>query len=485
MRPTLRFLTDELIEKIITEARLLLGNLGVELPNDEALALLGDHGARVDLKSRHVWMTDDLIDKALSSAPPSVILYSSSGQTPVRLENYTVNFTPGSTAINILDETTGKPRRPNTSDYVAFARLMNGMTHIATQSTALIATDVPEKVSDSYRLYLSLLYCEKPIITGAFSIEAFEIMKDLQLAVRGSEKNLADKPLTMFSCCPTSPLRWSKTTSQNVIDCARYSIPVEFIAMPLSGFIAPVTIVGSLIQHTAETLSGVVLSQVARPGAPVVYGGSPAVFDIRYETTPMGDIGTMMTDCAYNEIGKHLNLPTQAYIGLSDAKLLDAQAGLESSMGATLAALSGINCVAGPGMLDFESCFSLEKLVIDNEICGMTYRMIEGIEPKDDFPAQPLFEELIKEQHLLIADHTRRWLKSEVHMPGPAIDRAQRSRWQQEGGLTLARRARREMEKVLAGARSAVLPEETGSELTRLMQGAARRHGMEKLPDLP
>jgi len=78
-------------------------------------------------------------------------------------------------------------------------------------------------------------------------------MRDLQLAVRGSEEALAAKPLTIFSCCPTAPLKWSHVTSQNVVDCAAAAIPVEFISMPLAGFVAPVTLVGSLVQHTAET----------------------------------------------------------------------------------------------------------------------------------------------------------------------------------------------------------------------------------------
>ena len=113
--------------------------------------------------------------------------------------------------------------------------------------------------------------------------------------------------------------------------------------MPLSGFVAPVTLTGTIIQHTAETLSGLVISQLVNPGTPILYGGSPAIFDMRYETTPMGAVETMMIDCAYSEIGKFLGMPTQAYISLSDAKQLDAQAGLESGIGATLAALSGIN----------------------------------------------------------------------------------------------------------------------------------------------
>jgi trimethylamine--corrinoid protein Co-methyltransferase len=252
--------------------------------------------------------------------------------------------------------------------------------------------------------------------------------------------------------------------------------------MPLSGFMAPVTLVGSVVQHTAETLSGLAISQLTNPGAPALWGGSPAIFDLRYETTPMGAIGTMMIDCACNEIGKYLGLPTQAYIGLSDAKLLDAQAGLESSIGATLAALAGINNVSGPGMLDFESCFSLEKLVLDNEICGMTLRMIAGIEPKEDFPSLPLFEELLREQHLLISDHTRKYVREEIFFPGPVIDRANRSRWQEEGRLTLGERAGLEVERIISEHQPVPLAEDIKTELTRLMTKEAARYAMERLP---
>jgi trimethylamine--corrinoid protein Co-methyltransferase len=279
-------------------------------------------------------------------------------------------------------------------------------------------------------------------------------------------------------------LKWSDVTSLNLIDCARHSIPVEFISMPLSGFIAPVTMVGTLIQHTAETLSGLVMSQIVNPGTPVLYGGSPAYFDIRYETTPMGSIATMMIDCAYNEIGKRLGVPTQAYIGLSDSKQLDAQAGFETSTGATLAALAGINNISGPGMLDFENCFSLEKLVLDNEICGMTLHMVNGIEPKEDFPSQPLFEELLRENHLLIADHTRKYLKREEYVPGPVVNRANRSRWEQEGCKTLHERAQREIENVMKSYRPSRLPEDAKRELTRRMEVEARRYGMRALPGI-
>jgi trimethylamine--corrinoid protein Co-methyltransferase len=482
MRPTLRLLQDELIDRIIAEAREVLCKLGVEIHNESVLSLLADHGAAVDENTGIARLTEDILDKALGTVPRSFKLYDVLGNETHDFQGDNVYFTPGSAAINILDSQSGDMRRPTTADYIRYVKMTSGLRHIASQSTALIPADVHERISDSYRLYLSLLYGEKPVVTGAFTIEAFEIMKDLQLAVRGTEQELRAKPLTIFSCCPTAPIKWSDVTSQNLVDCARWSIPVELVSMPLSGFMAPVTLVGSLVQQTAENLSGVVISQLVNPGHPILYGGSPAVFDVRFETTPMGAVETMMLDCASSEIGRRLGMPTQGYIALSDAKQLDAQAGLETGIGAALAALSGINSISGPGMLDFESCLSLEKLVVDNEICGMAYRLLRGIVPREDFPAIPIFEELRREKHLLIADHTRRHLREEITFPRPVIDRANRARWLKGGKLTMRERAAQEVSRLIASYTPSRLPEESKLELTRRMEREARRYGMEALP---
>jgi trimethylamine--corrinoid protein Co-methyltransferase len=482
MRPHLRFLTDELIRQIISEARSVLRVLGVEIHNDGALALLGDHGARIDRSRSRAYIDDALVDRSLAAVPKSFGLFDAAGKQTNDFSGNNVHFTPGSSALNFLDGRSQKMRRPLTADYVDYVKIVDQLGYIASQSTAMIPADVAENISDSYRLFLSLLHSPKPVVTGTFTIASFEVMKDMLVAVRGSAGALGEKPLAVFSCCPTSPLKWSDVTSQNVLDCARHSIPVEFIAMPLSGFVAPVTLVGTLVQHTAETFSGIVLSQVARSGTPVLYGGSPAIFDHRYESTPMGAVETMMIDCAYNEIGKHLGIPTQAYISLTDSKQLDVQAGMETGMGATLAALSGINNISGPGMIDFESCISLEKLVIDNELCGMALRMVKGIEPKEDFPSLPRFEEMLKDGHLLISKHTRKYLKEEIFTPGPVINRANNARWVEEGSSTMDERARAEVERLLRSYQPPPLPAETAKELVRIMESEARRHGQDALP---
>jgi len=482
MRPTLRFLDDQLISRILDEARDLLKTLGVTIHNPGLLSVLGDHGGEVDSASKHVKLTDDMIDQALETAPGSFKLFDVLGNQTHDLSGDNVHFVTGSSSINIQDSVTGESRRPATADYIRYAKLMGSMENIAAQSTAFVTSGVADSISDCYRLFLSLLFCEKPVVTGAFSSGGFGVMRDLQVIVRGSAEELKQKPLAIFSACPTPPLKWSEATSQNLVDCAKASIPVEYISMPLSGFMAPVTMVGTLIQHAAETLSGVVISQISNPGTPVLWGGAPAIFDMRYETTPFGAVETMMIDCAYTEIGKFLGLPTQTYSAMSDAKLLDAQAGLETAMGATVVALAGTNNVSGPGMLDFINCFSLEKLVVDDEVCGMTFRMLKGVEPREDFPSLPLFQEFLRDKHLIIADHTRRHLRDEIRFPGPIIDRANRARWEADGGTTLRERASGQVESLIADAEPSRLGDGVKAQLIERMDSAARDSGMDALP---
>ena len=483
MKPLFKLLDEDLAERIISEAKIVLAEVGMDIAVDETKRLLADNGADVDGSDGRVRITDPMVEAALDSAPLSFSLYDVLGEETHNFEGQRTHFTPGSAAINILDRDSGEIRPAVTADLVALAKLVNGLPRYDAQSTALVSSDVPEAISDSYRLFLDLLYCEKPVVTGAFTIEGFEVIRDLLLAVRGSAEALAEKPVAMLTCCPTAPLRWTDEGSHNLMDCARMRIPVEVVTVPLTGFMAPVTLVGTLIQHTAEVLSGVVIAQLVQPGTPVLFGGSPAIFDVRYSTTPMGAIETTMLTCAAAEIGRHLGLPTQGYIAISDSKALDAQAGLETGIGALMAALTPIDNVSGPGMLDFESAQSLEKLVVDHETCLMVDRVRAGIEPREDFPSRALFEELLAEKHLMIADHTRRHLRSELTFPGPVIDRTSRQRWLEEGSKTLAENVAAEVDRIIGEHTPSRIGDDVKKDLEEVMTTAAQAAGMDKLPE--
>jgi len=180
MRPQIRFLDDPLIDRILDEARDLLATVGVAVHNDEAVALLTSHGARLDDAGR-VLTPPPVVAEALKTAPREVRLFDAVGELTHELTALNVYFTPGSAAIHVLDESSGALRPPSTEDYVRYVKVVSGLKHIASQSTALIPAEVPEAVSDAYRLYLSLLLGEKPVVTGAFTAEGFHLMRDLLL----------------------------------------------------------------------------------------------------------------------------------------------------------------------------------------------------------------------------------------------------------------------------------------------------------------
>jgi trimethylamine--corrinoid protein Co-methyltransferase len=485
MRPRFRILSDDLIEQIIAEGFELLMDPGVRVHNSEALGLLADAGADVDFDSRIAYIPQEIVERALETAPSEFYLHDLDGEPVVHYGDDSVQFDPGSAAITLLDSETQQQRAPVTADFVKFVKLVETLPQLDAQSTALICTDVPEEIGDLYRLYLALNYMRKPIVTGAFRKDTWWTMKDLLAAVAGGEQALAARPIAIFDVCPSPPLLWSDLTCQNMIDCARYSIPSELVSMPLAGATAPVTIAGAVVQHAAECMSGVTICQLAKEGAPIVWGGSPAAFDMREGTTPMGAVGTWMIDCAYTEVGKALNLPTHAYLGMSDAKVVDAQCGLESAGGTLMAALAGVNMVSGAGMMDFESCQSYEKLVIDAEIIGMAKRLIAGVVARDEPIALGLMRELGHRADYLGQLHTMRWFSEEQYIPSSVIDRGSLDGWKKKGAKTAWERAKDQVGRLLAKYEPSPMSEELRSELRAITLQAAQKFGMDELPPLP
>ncbi len=479
-RPKLDMLSKSFIDQIVSEALDVLGKTGVLIENDEALRLLADAGC--ECQGQTVSFKQNLVEESLKTTPHSIKVFDRSGDLAMTLEGDAIHFDPGSGALRILDSVTLEERKPVTKDLIRYAILTDALPYIAAQSTEMISFDVPEAMQDRYRLYIGLQFSKKPVVTGTFAVESFEIMKDMLVAVRGSERALREKPLAIFDCCPSSPLKWSNLTCQNLIDASKAGIPAELVSMPLTGATSPVTLAGALVQLTAENLSGIVIHQLAHPGSPIIFGGSPAAFDMRKGTTPMGAVETMMINAAHVQIGKYLRLPTHSYMGLSDAKGVDGQAGLETGMGALVAALAGANVISGPGMLNFESCQSLEKLVLDNEICGMALRMVKGIEARGDRLGGDLYGDIYDGEHFFTSQETLRWFREELYQAGSVIDRDRYDVWKSHGKKSAWDRACGEVERVMSSHTVEPLPDDSLKALMSIMKHDAQRMGIDLPP---
>jgi trimethylamine--corrinoid protein Co-methyltransferase len=279
-------------------------------------------------------------------------------------------------------------------------------------------------------------------------------------------------------------LIWSQFGAQNLIDLARAGVPAEIVSMPLAGATAPVTLLGAVTQHAAECLSGITIHQLAQPGAPIVWGGAPAIVDMRSGTTPMGAVETAMIDVAYAQVGKSLGLPTHTYLGASDAKLVDAQAGLESGVTAMIGALAGINMISGAGMLDFLACQSAEKLVVDAEGIAMAQRLLDGLQVRTETLATAMFAGLDFKADFLKQKITRQLFAKEQHLPSGVIDRGSIRAWQAGGSLDPFARAKARVAELLAAYQRPPLPAEAKHELDDMVTRLAREAGMEQLPEL-
>lgn len=200
----------------------------------------------------------------------------------------------------------------------------------------------------------------------------------------------------------------------------------------------------------------------------------------------MGAMATMMLDCSYAQIGKSIKpggLPTHAYLGMADTKLVDAQTGLETASGAILGALSGVNMMSGPGMMDFESCFSLEKLVIDGEIVGMAKRLVAGVDDSEDPLALDVMREVGHAGNFLKSKHTRRHFRKEDYIPTEVIDRDFRQTWFDKGALDANARAHRRVQELIAAWEPLPLAGDVVRELEQIASRNAKAAGLDDLPE--
>lgn len=484
MRPTIRVLDDALIGRILDEAKHVLATTGMEIRGPELRRRLLEHGLPMDARGERVLFPSDVVERAIASAPSSFLLHDRDGSPHADLGADRVHFVPGSSGLKVMDHRTGEVRLANTTDFVEYIRLADGLPNIAYLATAFSTNDdIEADVSDAWRLRLALTNSRRPIVSGAFTEHGVERMVEMMQLFRRDRADLIARPMSIFTITASGNFRYSEDSCQNLIDCVEAGIPVEIVPVTLQGLIAPVTTVGATVFHTIDVLAGITMAQLIRPGAPVLFGGAPATFHMKVASSPMAAIEALQLDVAYVEVAKALGLPCQAYMALSDAKILDAQAGAETFSSALLAALAGVNSVSGPGMLDFLLVFSLPKLVFDDEVCAQVLHFVRDVEPVDDLPVDALIAHLLADQHLIMAEHTTAHWPSALHLPSRVWERDNRENWMKAGAPDTYARCVAEVDRRLAAYQPVDTDPRIVEELDRIIRGGLREQT--ELPFVP
>jgi len=447
---SLKLLTDDSVLKIHQTAMQVIEEVGFEVQSEMALELFEGAGARVDWEKHLVRLNKDKVEELIKTAPSEIRLCGQDVANDILLGARRVYAGTGGTALYIYDPVINQKRQANLEDLRCIAKLVDKLDNIHFFLLPTYPNELPLEHVDVNRFFAGLDNTAKHVMGGVYTLDGAEQVIRTAQIVAGSAENLRQRPLISMIACIISPLRIDKTYGDMLVTIARNGIPVACPAEPLCGATAPVTLAGTLVVQTVDTLLGVLLTQIANPGTPVLFGSVATNTDLRNLNYLAGSVEMGLLNAAGAQMAQFYRLPFYATGGMTDSKTLDAQSGYESALTNLLCALSGANFIHdAAGLMEFAMTASYEKYVIDNEILGMVMRAVEGIKVDDDTMAFDLIKQTGPGGNFVAARHTRHFMRSEHYQPSLS-DRNSQEEWLSKGGKETWERASEIVKELLA-----------------------------------
>lgn len=419
---------------------------------DDTLRMLEKAGARVDRGTARIRFPRKVILENIHKAPRQVVLYSRTGKDDLDLAEHNVYLGTGGAAIRIIDLETGEYRPTTLKDLYLLARLVDKLEHIHFFLRPCIPTDIPEAAYDVNMFYACLKGTGKHVMSGVNNIEGFHKVLDLASTVAGGREQLTEKPfISIITSFAISPLKLCTQSTLIMQEANRHGIPVALSCAPMAGSTSPITMAATLAQIHAEQLAGIAICQLTRPGAPLLYGGIPG----RANLSTMGYLGGAiecgMMNAAIHQMAHHVGVPNYNSSALTDSKIPDAQAAWEKGMTTLLAAMGGSNFVHhAAGMIESMIAVAYEQFVMDDEIIGMSCRVLKGIDVDPEHLALEVIESVGPGGNFMTHPHTLKHMRTEYFSGNGVTDRRSRTKWEQEGRPDGRERARRIATKILA-----------------------------------
>ena len=284
---------------------------------------------------------------------------------------------------------------------------------------------------------------------------------------------LTERPFLIAYPEPITPLVYPREVAEKLLYTAELGMPVIGGPADQAGATSPVTLAGTLVLMNAETLMGLVLSQLKRPGTPYVLGGVPTVMDMATGNLCQGAPELSLMTAAYGDVARFYGLPTWGTAGCSDAKTLDQEAGIESAFSCLAQALGGMNLIHDVGYLDMGMICSAEMLVMGDEVIGMVKRFLQGIEVNPETLAREVIEKVGPGGNFLQEDHTYQYFRKEHWIP-TLMARQKYDAWEKEGRKTMGDRIKEKIQDILETHKVPPLADSTLRELGRLKEEGER-----------
>lgn len=449
-RVLFQILSREELEAIHAGTLDVLESSGIRIQSEECLNLLEGAGGIVDHKTGAARIPSALVEEALRKCQRDFRLCARNPKYDVELDRRHVHITTDGNMPSVLDFDTGQRRTSTSADLIRASQVANALEGVHIFWPPVSSQDYPEQVRHVADLKVSLESIEKhvQVETTSFRREA-EWLVALGEALAGGPKELRRRPIFSSMHCPFSPLVLDAGSTEGALALARAGIPICFYGMPQAGISGPVTLAGSLVVNNAEVLAGLTLAQLAAPGCAVFYGTGGAVFDMRTMTWAGGSPERGLISAASGELAHHYGMPILCGGIVTSAKLPGPQACYEKVISGLTQIFSGCDMIAGLGALDDVSMFSLEELVLDDEMVRQMVRLGQGIIADPEHLAVDLIKKVGPGGSFVAQRHTMAHLRSE-HFICELTDRRTSEAWEADGRKTVIDRARDKVRRLLA-----------------------------------
>jgi trimethylamine--corrinoid protein Co-methyltransferase len=285
--------------------------------------------------------------------------------------------------------------------------------------------------------------------------------------IAGGSERLKQNPfISIIACFAISPLKLCTQSTLIMQEAVRHQIPVALSSAPMAGSTSPMTMAGTLAQLHAEQLAGIVICQLTRPGAPILYGGIPGMANLRDLGYLGGAVEFGMMNAAIHQLAHHIKVPNYNSSGLSDSKIPDTQAGWEKALTTVLATMGGSNYVHhAAGMLESMLTVAYEQYVIDDEIIGMCCKVLKGIQVDDEHLALEAIDEVGPGGTFITSPHTMQHMRGEFFTGNGITDQNDRETWNEKGSQDTRTRAREIAKQILAQEEKSCIPAEVEQEI--------------------
>ena len=455
----------------------ILRDTGVLVHHPEILKLLEGAGARVTSGRPIARLPESLVRDALSRVGKQYILY---GRDPQRVARFGYGdfvqlSSPGQ--HRWLDLETERLRPATLDDARDAIRLGDALANISFVGAVAQPVEISEKYREVVLTAELVKGTTKPTMAWTQNGTTARYVLEIYRAVAGGEKALREQPMTEAFLEPISPLQLPKDGLDLLREFVAAGQPVSVGPMALASGTAPATLAGTLAQENAEILAGIVVTQLLGPGTPMKYGGIPHILDPRTSICSFGSPEQGLMAVAMVQMGKSYGLPVYINVGLTDAKLLDAQAGMEKAATLALGALAGADMFGHAGICGTDHAGSLAWLLADNEVMAYVKRLTRGFEVNPETLATEVIHAVGPAGSFLAEVHTVEHFRQELWPPGPAWTRQGYSLWDTTGRTSMRDRIVKEVTRILATHRVPPLDEALAREIDRIVACAAAELG--------